>query len=217
MVRWAPAHAGVEGNEHADATAKRAAEGGGDRAEGEYLGEASLSHLARKTTEARFEAARGWIRDHVRKERRYRPPPGGRLRKGLGKVWKELAGRFFQLLSGHAATAVHLKRIDQAPNGKCWLCGSSESQSHHHLSIKCRRWAPEIQRLWKRVEKDCEWESPRAPAARLLLCDERATSALLEFLEGARVGRMPGLALGVAEEEEEEEELGEMEMWPGPP
>ena len=52
-VRWTPAHRGVEGNEHADTVVKRAAEGRDGRAEPGYLGEASLSHLTRKTTEAR--------------------------------------------------------------------------------------------------------------------------------------------------------------------
>lgn len=62
------------------------------------------------------------------------------------------------------------------------------------------------------MEKDCEWESPRAPSVRLLFRDERATPALLGFLEDTGVGRIPGLALlGVAEEEEE---LGEIDLWP---
>ena len=69
--------------------------GGGDRADPEYLGEASLLHLTRKTTEARSKATREWIRDHVRRERRYRPPPRGKLRKVLGRVQKEFAGRFY--------------------------------------------------------------------------------------------------------------------------
>ena len=99
---------GVEGNEHADAMAKRAAEGEEDMAAPEYLREASLSHLTRKTTEARSEATGEWIRSHAKEERRYRPPPRGRLRKVLGKVRKELASRCYQLLSCHAATAVHL-------------------------------------------------------------------------------------------------------------
>ena len=46
--------------------------------------------------------------------------------------------------------------------------------------------------MWKRVESDCAWERPRAPSVRLLFGDERATPALLEFLEDTRVGRMPG-------------------------
>ena len=48
----------IEGNEHADMLAKRAAEGKEDRAEPGCQGEASLSHLSRKTTEARSEATR---------------------------------------------------------------------------------------------------------------------------------------------------------------
>ena len=55
-IRWTPSHERVAGNEQADATAKRAAEGREERAEPEHLREASLSHLTRKTTEARAEA-----------------------------------------------------------------------------------------------------------------------------------------------------------------
>ena len=67
--------------------------------------------------------------------------------------------------------------------------------------------------LWQRVERDCEWGSRRAPSVRLLFRDERATQAVLEFLEKTRVGKMPGLALmGM---EEEESDLEEIEMWLG--
>ena len=66
--------------------------------------------------------------------------------------------------------------------------------------------------MWQRVEKDCEWESPRAPSVRLLFCDERATPALLEFPEDTRVGRMPGLAL--MRMVEEESDLEEIVLWP---
>ena len=55
-IRWTPAHEGVEGKEQADRTAKKPAEGEGERVEQAYLCEVSLSHLARKTTEARSEA-----------------------------------------------------------------------------------------------------------------------------------------------------------------
>ena len=60
-----PAHEGVEGNELADGMAKLATEGEGEQAEPSYLREAGLSHLTRKTTEARSEATSTWIGDHV--------------------------------------------------------------------------------------------------------------------------------------------------------
>ena len=62
-LRLTPAYAGVEGNEQADETAKRAAEGGEERAQLSYLLEASLAHLTRKTTEIRSRAIAEWIRD----------------------------------------------------------------------------------------------------------------------------------------------------------
>ena len=61
------------------------------------------------------------------------------MRKDLGKARKELAGRLYQLLSGHAATAEHLKRVGQADSEACFWCGSGEKQTRYHLFVKCRR------------------------------------------------------------------------------
>ena len=200
-IRWTPAHQGVEGNKQADALAKRAVGEEGDLAGPAYLQEASLSHLTRVPTEARSTSTGEWIRSHVKRRHRYRPPPGGRLRRELGKVRKELVCHFYQLLLGHAAMAPYLHRFGKAPNDTCCWCGTGEIQIRHHLLIRCRRWSPEIRMMWQRVEKDWEWASPRAPSARLLFRDARATPVVLEFLSSTRVGKMPGLPLlGVQEE-----------------
>ena len=138
-IRWTPAHKGVPGNEHADTLAKEAAENIRHAVDRRYLEEASLSHLTRKTTETRSRAVNDWIKDHIRAERRYKPPPGGRLRKHLRRERKEVATRYFQLLSGHAAIGSFLaERAGSVPSSECWRCGSGKRQSRHHLFIECR-------------------------------------------------------------------------------
>lgn len=73
-VRWIPAHAGVTGNEMADQYAKEAMSGQRYGVPDELRWEASLSHLSQVATETRSGATSRWISEHVRPERRYRPP-----------------------------------------------------------------------------------------------------------------------------------------------
>ena len=204
-LRWTPSHQGIEGNEHADGTAKRGAEEREDTADLEYLREASLSHLTRVTTEARANATREWIRARSGRHRRYRPPKGGKMRKELGKTHKELASRFYQLLSGHAAVGEHLQRVGQADSDRCFWCGSGARQTRHHLFIVCRRWTPEIRKLWQRVR--AETGEGGAPSIRRLFRNEKNVKAILEFLDKTKVGKMPGRILLAGGLDLEEEEL----------
>ena len=129
------------------------------------------------------------------------------MRKGLSKVRKELAGRFYQLLSGHAAMAERLTRIGQVPNDKCWWCGRQRRET---VALPSVHQAPTPD-AGNPKDVGEEWEAPRAPSVRLLFRNEQAIPAILEFLGGARVGRMPGMALfGV---EEDEERLDQIELW----
>ena len=192
-IRWTPSHRGVAGNERADALARQAAAGELTQADPAYLREASLAHLTRKTTEARSLETSNWIRTHVKRKHRYRPPPGGKMRQEIRGVRKELASRYYQLLSGHAATATHLRRVGQASSDKCWWCESGERQTRLHLFSRCRRWTPQIKELWHRVDAE-GGGGPRAPSVRRLFREPHATEAVLDFLRDTRVGRMPGLA-----------------------
>ena len=203
--RWTPSHSGIVGNERADKAAKRAAEGKEGRASSGYLLEASLSHLTRVTTETRANATAEWIRTHCGRRRRYNPPKGGKMRKDLAKAPKELAGRFYQMLSGHAATAEHLKRVGQTDSDTCFWCGSGERQTRHHLFVKCRRWMPEIRRLWQKARAGTG--EGGAPSIRKLFGNEKNTKAILEFLEKTKVGKMPGRVLLAGGPDLEEEEL----------
>ena len=66
--------------------------------------------MSRSATEARSRASAEWIASHVRPERRYRPPPGrGLRRQHLRSTKKELAGRCYPFLSGHAAIGLCLR------------------------------------------------------------------------------------------------------------
>ena len=127
------------------------------------------------------------------------------MRKALARTRKELVNRFYQLLSGHVAVADHLLRVGQATEDRCWWCGSGERRTRFHLFVKCRRWEPEIKRMWQRIRLDCGWGG--APSIRRLFGDERAVPAILEFLEDTRVGRMPGRTLLAGGPDLEEEEL----------
>ena len=126
------------------------------------------------------------------------------MRKELGKCPKELAGRFFQLMSGHAAVGEHLVRVGQADSDACHWCGSGERQTRHHLFIKCKRWGPEIGRLWQRVR--AETGEGGAPSIRRLF-DGRNTRAILDFLRETKVGKMPSRVLLAGGPDMEEEDL----------
>lgn len=205
-LRWVLAHLGVEGNERADAVAKRAAEGEEGRVEPPFIQEASLSYLNRKVTEARSKATSNWIREHSGQRRRYRPPTGGKVRKALARERKEVARRFYQLLSGHAATGEHLLRINQIEKDECFWCGSGERQTRFHLFVRRRRWGLEVRNLWRRIKLESGWGG--APSIHRLFGDERNTPAVLKFPRKTKVGKMPSRFLLAGGPDLEEEELG---------
>ena len=224
-IRWAPAYSGATANEVTDRYAKSAAtgdapveeipEGYAEEIPERYTDETSLSHMTRVVTQVRSHEAAEWISRHVRPERRYRPPSGRGLRRPQPRqVRKTLAGRYCQLLSGHAATGAHRLRFGMTDTSECWWCAGGEPQSRHHLFTRCRVWAPQAKKMWKAIGKACEWKRPRTPSVGLLW-DGRATEAVLEFLRTTRVGCI-GTERVPPEEEEGEDSEGE-EGGPGPP
>ena len=60
--------------------------------------------------------------------------------------------------------------------------------------------------MWQRVRLESGWGG--APSIHRLFGDERNVKAILEFLEGTKVGKMPGRILLAGGPDLEEEELG---------
>ena len=226
LLLWVPAHVGVEGNEVADGMAKEAAAGQMYGVPDQVTLQASLPHLSRRATERRLADTSRWIAEHVRPERCYTPPGGPSFRKrAMRRVRKSIAQRYYQLLSGHAATGSFLHdRVtgsQRAESDECWWCNCGRRQSRHHLFTECRAWMPQIRELWRRIGKDCGWEHPRAPALRWLWKDD-AVGAVVGFLESTRVGSRASAERArarVDEDRDGEEALGQEseEDGPGPP
>lgn len=98
-----------------------------------------MAHLIRNIMGKRPRATKDWILSHARAERRYRGPKGGGIRKDLQHE-RKVAGRFYQMLSGHAAIGTYpADRVKKVPSSSCWWCGNGKPQSRHHLSRVPRR------------------------------------------------------------------------------
>ena len=174
----------------------------------ELIYEATLSYMTRTATAARSRATAEWIKDNVRAERWYRPPPGrGMRRQHLRNTRKELAGRFYQSLAGHASIGPYLRRVGTIDDDKCWCCNTGERQTRFHLVARCPRWRGQARVLWKRVDKLCEQKKPRAPAVKLLFDDVRAAPAVLSFLQDTQIGRIVPQALRRRREGEDGREV----------
>ena len=164
----------------------------------DYLRETSFAHMTRRTTEARSAGVAKWIGDHVKSKHHYTPPKGPKLRKELRHERKALAGRYFQLLSGHAATGDYLcSKVHKLPSEKFWWCGQDVRQTRHHLFVSCAAWKPQIKGLWKGVDYLCGSKHPKAPRTALPLWWKGNQSA------AAQVGRMVIIPPRVEEKEEE--------------
>ena len=199
-IRWVPAHHGVQGNEVADENARTAASrsapcsNGDDGVPDELRWEASLSHMTRTATEARSRATAEWIASRVG-TRRYRPLPGrGLRRRHLRGARKELAGRFYQFLSGHTAIGSYLRdKVQRVDSDRCCWCDTGERQSRFHLVVRCPAWAGQARVMRRRIGRLCEWERPRAPSVLLMFNDVWASPAILTFLRNTRMGQMISL------------------------
>ena len=103
-----------------DLCAKGAAQSELYAVDGVYMRETSFAHMARLTTEAMASDTNNRTASHIKRRRGYRPPMGRRLRKELRHERKALAGRYCQLLSGHAAIGAFLcSRLNKIPSDRC--------------------------------------------------------------------------------------------------
>ena len=141
-------HKGVDRNEMADVWAKMAAENRTDAVVPSNLLEASLAHVAKATNEARTQGTTAWIANHVKQNRRYRPPKGGKLRADLKKERKALENRRCQLFHGRAVAGAYLvERLCRIP-----------SNSRTTAFRQMRGPGPQAKTLWRA----CAWKHPRA-------------------------------------------------------
>jgi hypothetical protein len=169
MLRWVPAHQGIEGNEVADCWAKEAArgDGAGTRMEG---AEASLAFLQRTTQEKKKRKTKEWLKEKLKGSRVYILKEKEGIRQHLRSERKETAMRYYQLMTGHAAIAPYLKNnVKNGDSEECWWYQSGKKQSREHLFKECPKWKPQIRELWRIVGKDVGWR--RAKWKSVAQCD----------------------------------------------
>jgi hypothetical protein len=156
--QWVAGHAGVEGNELADQHAKDAAamtnRGDAITRHVRLWNTTTMANLSRRSSEEQSACTRKWIMKKVKSNRSYT------LKRKLGirpafksdpPPSKRLTSAYCQLASGHALTAIHLKRIGKRASDICWFC-KKERMTRGHLFGFCTR----FQKEWKELTSNAE-------------------------------------------------------------
>ena len=211
-IQWDPAHKGVEGNGVADSYVKWAAETHHDPADQECLREASFPTSARGRRRPGPRAPGSGSKTMSRAAKRYRLPRGGKVRKGLQRERKEIAGCFYQLLSNHASIKFYLaEEVNIVQSSVCWWYGSGERQSRFHLFF----WVPSLshpeQRHVERRREGLRVEAPNAPIRQAAFQRQESSPS------GPNLSTRSEGVITLAPPEGGETEDGREEDGPGPP
>ena len=230
-----PGHAGIDGNEVADARAKEAAQLRhiSARDEGRTIAQAAMdpvresptrvgrpeaynttvAFLKRRVTEAKWRDSTRWIKERVDKQRmrtyilshRQKPDPTP------ANTRKGIARRFYQLKTGHALIGTYLHWRTLRADNTCWWCTENTPQNLHHLFKRCSKWQEQQKTLWRDIR-----EATKDPPGRQLterdpmpkvFNDWRCSKPILNFLAHTDVGRTcPQPAASENEDSEEEDD-----------
>jgi ribonuclease HI len=212
-IQWVPGHAGIEGNEKADQVAKEAA-----TKPGSIPGGLSLAFTRRACTEIVKARKQGWLTQALAKrslqnQRAYRPHKGWKLDPAASRAPKQVASRYYQLKSGHAAIGAHLHQIQRQESPECRRCRAPR-ETVHHLLFECREWRHQRAKLYTALDRAGIARPSAAeecPEGRLL-GEPKATRAILEFLATTSAGLPLDHAQRTAERAQQDDERGLEEL-----
>ena len=99
---------------------------------------------------------------------------------------KRLAGRYYQLKTGHCRTGQYLKATKNTATAECGWC-HYKTQTREHLFKHCDKWKMQQKILWAEIRKETGRGKDRF-MIRDLFADERYTRSILDFLRTMKVG-----------------------------
>jgi ribonuclease HI len=142
-MRWTPSHAGVEGNEKADAEAKKAAQG--QSSSDSHLPKSCRGILPRSKAAAKQsfqkklkdEASTAFAKSprFARMHKIDPSMPSPQYLNSIASLPRRHASVITQLLTGHVLLNRHLHKIGKSTSPKCPSCPDRDESVHHFLLV----------------------------------------------------------------------------------
>jgi hypothetical protein len=111
----------------------------------------SLANIKREISEKKWTEARRWFEGRI--TTKYKIPVEQRPNRVVAGCSKRLAGRFYQLKTGHCLTGQYLQWTESRAAAKCGWC-PCKVQTREHLFKNCPHWKPQQKTLWAEVWKE---------------------------------------------------------------
>src|SRR5271168_3360260 len=185
-VRWTPGHSGLEGNEAADAEAKKAADGPTNNVNSHFGILTKTLPISRSAHKFRLReiANRAYFRafqesPRAQKTKRFDSSmPSNRFRKITAFLPKRFASILMQLRTNHAPLQAYLHRFKIVDSPTCPQCNEHPETVSHYL-IHCRKYSVQRSQLRKDIKSNRCLDLS-------ILGDKQKFSALFRFIKATQ-------------------------------
>jgi hypothetical protein len=182
-IMWISGHDEVDGNEAADAEAKKAASGESSQISElpNYLRTKPLLHSTTAACQTYRIGARKAFREHwmaspchARMSNIDEHLPSQSYLKDIGSLTRAQASLITQLRTGHAPLNKHLHRIRKVPSPLCPACNKAD-ETVHHLLFECHTHEHACHGLRRKLGR-------KATSIKELLGEPKSMRVLIEFI-----------------------------------